>query len=687
MTGAPPGPGAGAASRRVRLKRRLVLIGIGVALAIGVPIPLIGSSSSHPPVAAAVSTSAKAICGDTAVLRGPASPPAGAVTLAAGTDTAHSASYELAPDTTYWLAPGVHTLGTGQFGQIQPEPGDSFLGAPGAVLTGQGRNISAFDGTVKNVTIEYLTIEHFVGVEGEMVVNHTGAAGWTVKYDTIEHNGGAGVGLGTGSVVQDDCLSYNQEYGFSSFGTSTDIVLSTNEISFNDATGAYDRPTLKPTSVGCGCSGGGKFWHTTDATVTGNYVHTNGNVGIWVDTDNAGFTISGNYISGNYAEGIIYETSYNAVISDNVLVGNARGAGPGLRGFPDSAIYVSESGGDARVQSAHAGTFAVTGNIFTNNWGGVVLWENANRRCGDGYDPYCTLVTPATYTIASCTAHLAGAKPTQTPDYYDNCRWKTQNVTVSDNTFNLTPGAVGPSCTEAAFCGFNGVFSQWGTTTPWKGWAVPAHIADSQSNHFSHNTYRGPWHFDGFDQGNQMTWSQWTTGVATSNASGSPFDAQDAGSTLTAAVPVTTPTTPSPPTVGTTGPGTPGPGTPGSSAGYWEVAKDGGIFSFAAEPHGSMGGRPLNAPIVAMAATPTRQGYWEVASDGGIFSFGDAPFFGSMGGHPLNAPIVGMAATATGKGYWEVASDGGIFSFGPAPFLGSMGGHPLNAPVVGIVPA
>ena len=41
-----------------------------------------------------------------------------------------------------------------------------------------------------------------------------------------------------------------------------------------------------------------------------------------------------------------------------------------------------------------------------------------------------------------------------------------------------------------------------------------------------------------------------------------------------------------------------------------------------------------------------------VASDGGIFAFGDAPFYGSMGGQPLNKPVVGMAATPTGHGYW-----------------------------------
>jgi hypothetical protein len=75
-----------------------------------------------------------------------------------------------------------------------------------------------------------------------------------------------------------------------------------------------------------------------------------------------------------------------------------------------------------------------------------------------------------------------------------------------------------------------------------------------------------------------------------------------------------------------------------------------------------------------MATTPDGGGYWLVASDGGIFSFGDAAFYGSMGGHPLNQPIVGMASTPNGGGYWLVASDGGIFSFGDAPYEGSIPG-------------
>jgi hypothetical protein len=119
--------------------------------------------------------------------------------------------------------------------------------------------------------------------------------------------------------------------------------------------------------------------------------------------------------------------------------------------------------------------------------------------------------------------------------------------------------------------------------------------------------------------------------------------------------------------------------------GYWLVASDGGIFSFAgAAFHGSAGSLTLNKPIVGMASTPDSLGYWLAASDGGIFSFGDAQFYGSTGSIVLNRPIVGMAATPDGRGYWLVASDGGIFAYGDAQFYGSTGSLTLNRPIVGM---
>ena len=124
---------------------------------------------------------------------------------------------------------------------------------------------------------------------------------------------------------------------------------------------------------------------------------------------------------------------------------------------------------------------------------------------------------------------------------------------------------------------------------------------------------------------------------------------------------------------------------PLGAPGYWEVASDGGIFSYGgAQFYGSTGSLHLNASIVGMAATPDDAGYWLLGSDGGIFAFGDAVFYGSTGSMHLNAPIVGMTPTPDGGGYWLVASDGGIFAFGDAAFYGSTGGIPLDKPIVGM---
>lgn len=120
-----------------------------------------------------------------------------------------------------------------------------------------------------------------------------------------------------------------------------------------------------------------------------------------------------------------------------------------------------------------------------------------------------------------------------------------------------------------------------------------------------------------------------------------------------------------------------------SGKGYWLVGRDGGVFSFGdAAFHGSLPGKVSVSNIVGMISTKSGNGYWLVGNDGGVFSFGDAPFHGSMGGQHLNAPVAAIATTPSGGGYYLVAADGGVFAFGDAPFYGSMGGQHLNAPVV-----
>ncbi len=599
---------------------------------------------------------------DSPELTGPSTAPPGSVTVPAG----NNGSLALRANTTYYLASGTHTLGTSEFGQWQPASGDTFIGAPGAVISGQNINDSAFDLTASNVTIEYLTIENFVAPNGQMVVNHNGGANWTIAYDSIIHNGGAGVGVGSGDVVEHDCLSANDEYGFSSFGGATNVTLSDNEISYNDTNGTYDEGayvtsysvtsdvatinteapmylkvgnpiivgggcstgwctnlsraalngtwtiasipsttsftfhvttanvgttsdpsgTVADPQVTCGCAGGGKFWNTAGATVADNWVHGNGDVGIWVDTDNSGFDISDNYIASNWAEGIIYEISYNADITDNTLIDNAWGGGPspGLGGFPDPALYISESGSDSRVAGNYGPMFNVSGNGFVDNWGGIVIYENSNRACGISNDQYCTLAGPGTYTMSSCAAHIPNGSTTATPDYVDNCRWKSENVSVDDNVFDFTPSDIGADCTTSIFCGYNGLFSEPGTTPgsthngawpsgasyPYGGYAVPNNISNNQHNAYADNTYcaggGAAWNFVAFAQGNGVSKGSWTGGLTNVLGTGDKFTAQDAGSTFSStACPTADPPPPPPPPTVTSITPTSGPAAGGTS--------------------------------------------------------------------------------------------------------------------------
>jgi hypothetical protein len=465
-----------------------------------------GAASSAP------SSPPAAVCGNTSLLSGPTSAPSGAVSVPAGNNSGIFGS-SLPSSTTYWFAPGVHTLGSGEYSQIIPSNGDTFIGAPGAILDGQGTNDFAFTQQASNVTVEFLTIQHFQSPGSQSVVNHDAGTHWTIAHNTVQNNPiGAGVGIGSGDVVSNNCLTQNGEYGFNAYSPNgvSNVTLDHNEISYNDT---YN---WEAKQSGCGCSGGGKFWETVGATVSNNYVHDNHNVGLWADTNDVDFNFNGNYISGNYGEGLMYEVSYNATIDNNTFIRNALGAGPSNPGFPTGAIYLSESGGDSRVSGPS--TLDISGNVFTDNFDGVVLWENSNRFCNSPDNSSagtCTLVNPSHVTLSTCVAGTIASSP-----YYSDCRWKTQNVAVHNNTFTLDTG----TCPSNMDCGMNAVFSNYGTDpswSPYQGTVIEQAITFNQNNRFYDNSYAGAWHILAHDQGTVLSLSQWQA---------APYS-QDAGST------------------------------------------------------------------------------------------------------------------------------------------------------------
>jgi Right handed beta helix region len=531
-----------------------------VTMVAAIPPPQQWPSPSQPPVQ---------VCGSS-ILNGPSSPPGGAVTIPAGDNSALFNS-PLAPDTTYWFAPGTHTMNTGTFGQYTSIPvanGDVLTGGPGAVVDGMNYNYEAVDNpAATGVTIEYLTFQNFDTPGGQGAV--TGFTGYTVQYTTVQDTiPGSGLYLGTNDIAEWNCLTANGQQGFAAYGTADvsaltggvqNVTVDDNEISYNNQCNWENDavfPITPPAGCagagqfsGCGCAGAGKFWRTYISQFENNYVHNDYDAGAWWDTDNTGMTVTGNYIAGEYAVGMIMEIGYNGLISGNTFVDDAWGVGPTNPGFPSSAVYINSSGADPRVPGPYGGSFAITGNTFIDNWGGVVLYETADRFCASVANTStgtCTLVNPsanlvtcgqpypsspsrpqaAPWTLAgkgrtSTASGPAGARGRggtgrgqnftpliQYQPYYSDCRWKTQNLNVSGNLFAYNPGDI-PSCTTALYCGFNGLFSNYGITPPYIGYAVANTITYSQGNLFAGNTYCGPWQFDAFAQGNDFSFGVW----------------------------------------------------------------------------------------------------------------------------------------------------------------------------------
>jgi len=423
------------------------------------------------------------------------------------------------PRTVYFFEPGLywtrgHTL-IARTGSVYI--GGYTLSAGAAVLDANGLNngIGAIEGetyaTSPDVTIEYLTIENYVSSENNSLVNGANEsggsenAGWVVKYDTIGPNeyaygsaGGYAVGIGSDNVLADSCITHNEQGAFNgSHGVDDQIV--GNEISYNglgeypDTGGAGGNPSA------CGCSGGGKLFYSVDATITNNYVHNNYNVGIWLDFDNAGANISDNYIADNWSSGIFYEASYNANISDNVLVGNGTapegtwpagynggecdnvtdcttGNGPvdGLTGTPFGAIQVYDSGGNANLASVngtpvnYAGHIYVDGNTLTDNFGGITVYTDTNRY-PDNLDQDST-----------CSIPLGAGDQANSTTYYSQTELLTNN---SDAT--VPAGAGGTTVTVSDTSGTDALCSNYGVAAPSENYTNTANCANTpgcQSN-------------------------------------------------------------------------------------------------------------------------------------------------------------------------------------------------------------
>ncbi|WP_030785395.1 right-handed parallel beta-helix repeat-containing protein [Streptomyces sp. NRRL S-920] len=454
---------------------------------------------------------------------GPAKAPAGAVTVDPAVVGDLAAKTRRHPaNTTFWLRPGKHRLKPGRYSQVVPKKGNRYLGAPGAVLDGRKSNRYAFGGEARDVTIRHLTVQRFVAPPDEGVVNHDSADGWVIEHATIQHNSGAGLMAGARQRVRASCLRANGQYGMNAYqaeGPLRDLVVEGNEIVGNNA-GDWERRRK-----GCGCTGGIKFWAVDGADIRGNWVHDNRGAGLWADTNNNDFRIENNVLEANDGAALMYETSYNAVIRKNTIRRNnwVEGRKYAERGdsFPFATVYLSESGGEPRVQ-ARTDKIEVYRNVLEDNWSGITLWENADRFCN----------SPANTSTGDCTLLVRRDDRCERPaiataPLYSDCRWKTQRVDIHHNRFALDKSVVKCTvkCDRMAVLANYGTYPDW---SPYKGERVAEAITHKQHNRWHDNVYVGPWTFVAHDPSRVLDFGQWQ-GTPYRQDAGSTFRARDGG--------------------------------------------------------------------------------------------------------------------------------------------------------------
>ncbi|CAO3455829.1 hypothetical protein [Azospirillum argentinense] len=172
-----------------------------------------------------------------------------------------------------------------------------------------GVTAHAFSGTADNVTIKNLVIEKYAPPVQHGAIQ--GDVGWTIQNNELRLNYAVGATAQDGSKFIGNYVHDNGEMGLG--GAGAKILVEGNEIARNGAWSGIDVFWE---------GGGTKFAYTTDLVVRGNYSHDNTGFGLWTDIDNVGALYENNVVVGNSGGGITHEISYDAVIRNNVLVGN-----------------------------------------------------------------------------------------------------------------------------------------------------------------------------------------------------------------------------------------------------------------------------------------------------------------------------------------------------------------------------
>jgi parallel beta-helix repeat protein len=221
--------------------------------------------------------------------------------------------------TTFCFQTGTYVLKN----RVIPKSYDSLIGLPGAVLTGMdtyAAGIRGYRGSAGNhdVTVRGFVVEHFLNDWADTTLRAAISPGdnWIIVNNEVRYNAQAGIGTSNGTVIRGNNIHHNGRLGITG-GPVSGVLIEANEIAFNN-TGSY------PVSVEAGGAKiiGGSAG-SSNIVWRGNWVHDNTGRGLWMDTNVRHVILRKNTIENNTSHGIFYETSWDAVIRNNVVRNNA----------------------------------------------------------------------------------------------------------------------------------------------------------------------------------------------------------------------------------------------------------------------------------------------------------------------------------------------------------------------------
>ena len=212
-----------------------------------------------------------------------------------------------------------------------PESGKAFIAQdPAGRLVEYAFLPFAFRSAAANVLVRGLTVEKYASPAQRGAIDGKNAQNWSVENCDVRLNSGAGISVGPGGRIVGSNMHQNGQLGAVMVGAR--ILLEDNLIWSNN------RQNFDFTWE----AGGVKIAASEDVQIRRNFVYQNNGPGIWCDIECRNVVFENNRVEYNADAGIFHETSYRAVIRNNVVAFNGQAARPWYWGA-DIQIVSSEN--------------------------------------------------------------------------------------------------------------------------------------------------------------------------------------------------------------------------------------------------------------------------------------------------------------------------------------------------------